>query len=137
MRLSRVRNAAADLPGLPLEAGMSLPHGLPPYVNQDRFPRVCQVGNGIETLTRSLLRNRLHRIQICAALGRIARGVNNAASAAQARGGSLTQFGFRLIVRSDKQVSPRAMPQRKAICLLQSANEMESRNQFRKIQFGS
>jgi hypothetical protein len=43
--------------------------------NQDRFPRVCQVGNGIETLTRFLLRNRLHRIQICATLGRIARGV--------------------------------------------------------------
>jgi hypothetical protein len=49
----------------------------------------------------------------------------------------VAQFGFRLIVSSDKQVSPRAMPQRKAICLLQSANEAESRNQFRKIQFGS
>ena len=45
-----------------------------PVRNQDRFPRVCQVGNHVETLTRFLLRNRLHRIQICAALGRIARG---------------------------------------------------------------
>jgi hypothetical protein len=42
--------------------------------NQDRFSRVCQVGNGIETSIRFLLRNRLHRIQICAAFGRIAIG---------------------------------------------------------------
>jgi hypothetical protein len=28
-------------------------------------------------------------------------------------------------------------PQRKATCLLQSANETESRNQFHKIQFES
>jgi hypothetical protein len=87
-----------------------------PVRNQDRFPRVCQVGNGIETLTRFMLRNRLHRTQVCAALVRIARGTKLCRSAAQARGGNLAQFGFRVIVRSDKQDALRAMLQRKAAC---------------------
>ena len=58
-----------------------------PVRNQDRFPGVCQVGNGIETFTRFLLRNRLHRIQICAAFGRIAIGAKLCRQHPQARGG--------------------------------------------------
>lgn len=58
-----------------------------PVRNQDRFPGVCQVGNGIETLTRFLLRNRLHLIQICAAFGRIAIGAKLCRQHPQARGG--------------------------------------------------
>jgi hypothetical protein len=104
--------------------------------DQDRFPGVCQVGNVIETLTRFLLRNRLHWTQICAALGRIARGAKLCRQRPQARGGSLAQFGFRVIVGLDKQVALWALPQWKATCLLQSANETESPNQFRKIRFG-
>jgi hypothetical protein len=58
---------------------------------------------------------------------------NYGATAAQARGGSLAQFRFRVIVRSDKQVTLRAMPQLKATCLLQSANEKEAPNQLPRL----